>query len=112
MSVSLSESVKKYFSLVTFAHTVFEMPFALIGFFIAVREIQHIDWKIFIYIILCMVFARNAAMGFNRYSDRHFDRRNPRTSLREIPSGRIKSFSVLVFVIVNALLFIDRKSVV
>jgi 4-hydroxybenzoate polyprenyltransferase len=53
-----------------------------------------------------MVFARNAAMGFNRYLDRHFDKLNPRTALREIPAGILKAKSVLLFVAVNSLLFI------
>jgi 4-hydroxybenzoate polyprenyltransferase len=57
-------------------------------------------------IILCMVFARSAAMAFNRYLDRSFDAKNPRTSIREIPAGILKANRVLWFVIVNCLLFI------
>jgi len=110
MAETLIKSVKKYFSLVTFSHTIFAMPFAFIGFFIGVHEAlqteQQIDWKKFIYVVLCMIFARNAAMGFNRYSDRYIDSKNPRTALREIPSGLLRAFSVIVFVIVNCTLFI------
>ncbi|MCX6257720.1 MAG: putative 4-hydroxybenzoate polyprenyltransferase [Bacteroidia bacterium] len=104
--MAIIDSLKKYFSLVTFSHTIFAMPFAFIGFFIGVRDSQTINWKIFIYIILCMIFARNAAMGFNRYTDRYFDKKNPRTASREIPAGRLRALSVLIFVIVNASLFI------
>jgi 4-hydroxybenzoate polyprenyltransferase len=58
-------------------------------------------------VILCMVFARNAAMSFNRYLDRHFDAKNPRTAIREIPVGLLKANRVLVFTIINCLLFIS-----
>ncbi|HSH52394.1 MAG TPA: UbiA-like polyprenyltransferase, partial [Bacteroidales bacterium] len=57
-------------------------------------------------IVLCMIFARNAAMAFNRFVDRKIDNKNPRTAIREIPSGIIRAKSVLIFVIINALLFI------
>lgn len=99
--------MKKYFSLVKFSHTVFAMPFALIGFFLAVKNGSYnFDWLLLVYVILAMVFARNAAMGFNRYLDRNIDKKNPRTAVREIPSGQIKDKYALIFVIVNSLLFI------
>ena len=53
-----------------------------------------------------MIFARNAAMAFNRYADRHFDKLNPRTALREIPAGIIKAESALIFTLLNSFLFI------
>ena len=100
-------SVKKYFSLVTFAHTIFAMPFALIGYFLGVVYAgAGFNWQTFLSVILCMVFARNAAMGFNRYADRSIDAKNPRTGTREIPSGAIKPRAALVFVIVNVFAFI------
>lgn len=96
--------MKKYFSLVLFAHTVFAMPFAFIGFFLAVTTTDHeFNWIKFILMILCMVFARNAAMAFNRYLDREIDAANPRTLIRDIPSGRISSGEALVFTIINSL---------
>jgi 4-hydroxybenzoate polyprenyltransferase len=83
------------------------MPFALIGFFLAVvYENKAFDWKIFIAIILCMIFARSAAMAFNRYIDEKFDKLNPRTAVREIPAGIIKKENALLFVIINGVLFI------
>lgn len=83
------------------------MPFALIGFSLAVvYENKAFDWKIFIAIILCMIFARSAAMAFNRYIDEKFDKLNPRTAIREIPAGIIKKENALLFVIVNGVLFI------
>jgi 4-hydroxybenzoate polyprenyltransferase len=86
---------------------VFALPFALIGFFIGVKDLQKpFNFLLFIYVLLCMVFARNAAMGFNRYIDRKFDEKNPRTLDREIPKKIINPQNALIFVIVNALLFI------
>jgi 4-hydroxybenzoate polyprenyltransferase len=83
------------------------LPFALIGFFLALR-VSHEPFNIqpLLLILLCVFFARNAAMGFNRYADREIDKKNPRTALREIPSNIIKPGSAMIFVIVNALLFI------
>lgn len=82
------------------------MPFALVGFFMAIHlNAVSFDYIKLIYIILAMVFARNAAMGFNRYIDRNIDKENPRTMNREIPAGKIKPVSALVFVIINIILF-------
>src|SRR5690606_5395599 len=80
---------------------------ALIGFTLAVvYEQKPFQWRLFLLMLLCMVFARNAAMAFNRYLDRKFDALNPRTAKREIPAGLISPRNALVFTIVNALLFI------
>jgi 4-hydroxybenzoate polyprenyltransferase len=104
---TILQSVNKYFSLVKFSHTVFAMPFALIGFSLAVaREDFDFNALLLLLIILCMIFARNAAMGFNRLVDRKFDSLNPRTKNREIPAGKIGIRAATIFVIVNALLFI------
>ncbi len=98
--------MKNYFSLVKISHTVFALPFALLGFFLAIANTNITpDLKILALILLCMVFARNAAMGFNRYIDRDIDKKNPRTVNREIPAGIIKPHQALIFVIINALLF-------
>jgi 4-hydroxybenzoate polyprenyltransferase len=99
--------MNKYFSLVLFAHTVFAMPFAIIGFFLAVTTTTHeFNWLKLFLMLLCMIFARNAAMAFNRYLDRDIDAQNPRTAIRDIPSGRISSNEALLFTIANSLLFI------
>ncbi len=118
-------SIKKYLSLVKFSHTIFAMPFALIGFFLALFKrakgslnetlgwrydiTNFVIWELFIKLILvigCMIFARSAAMAFNRYLDRSFDAKNPRTAIREIPAGIISKESALRFVIINCLLFV------
>lgn len=99
--------MKKYLSLVTFSHTIFAMPFAFIGFFLAVNTTNHsFSWFKLLLMILCMVFARNAAMAFNRYLDRDIDAKNPRTKVRDIPAGRISATNAFIFTIANCLLFI------
>jgi 4-hydroxybenzoate polyprenyltransferase len=104
---NILSSVRNYFSLVKFSHTVFAMPFALIGFSLAVfRDNYDFSVRLLLLIILCMIFARNAAMGFNRLADRKFDAMNPRTKNREIPSGIIGARSATAFVVINSLLFI------
>jgi 4-hydroxybenzoate polyprenyltransferase len=82
------------------------MPFALIGFFLAVvRTDAVLSWKLLGLVVLCMIFARNAAMGFNRYADRDIDIQNERTQNREIPAGTIKPQQALWFVIFNCIAF-------
>lgn len=132
--------VKNYLSLIKFSHTIFAMPFALIGFSLAVvypmryfNDSSDFTWfrfsspdeaysvvpgwhttiyspaslgLRFMLVVLCMVFARSAAMAFNRYLDRRFDALNPRTAIREIPKGIITPNNALVFTIVNCLLFV------
>jgi 4-hydroxybenzoate polyprenyltransferase len=104
---ALLRSIKDYFSLVKFSHTVFAMPFALIGFSLAVAR-PEFDFRLrlLLLVILCMIFARNTAMGFNRLVDRKYDVLNPRTSKREIPVGVISPAAATIFVIINASLFI------
>ena len=105
--MKLLQQLGKYFSLVRFSHTVFAMPFALIGFALGLSAGEfHFSLKLLLLIILCMVFARNAAMGFNRLADRKFDALNPRTKSREIPSGIISTRAATAFVIINSALFI------
>lgn len=99
--------MKDYLSLVKFSHTIFALPFALVGYFLAINLPGYgFEWKTFILVLLCMIFARNAAMAFNRYLDRDIDGKNPRTAVREIPAGILSAQKVLTFVIVNVLAFI------
>ena len=101
-----SLTLHHYFSLVKFSHTVFALPFAVIGFFLGVEHLGTTpDWTLFIKVVLCMVFARSAAMGFNRYIDRGFDEKNARTAIREIPAGHISPQAALLFVITMSGLF-------
>ena len=103
---NLMNKLLLYSRLVKFEHTNFAMPFAMIGFFMAILVTDQISfWKLLFEIVLSMVFARNAAMGFNRYLDRSYDAANPRTAQREIPAGLVSARKALTFVIINALLF-------
>jgi len=99
--------LKNYLSLIKFSHTIFALPFALIGFTLAVSKPEYaFNWDKLLFVLLCMIFARSAAMAFNRYIDRDIDTANPRTAkIREIPNGTIKERSALRFVIVNFMLF-------
>ena len=138
---------KNYLSLVTFSHTIFAMPFALIGFFLGLIKPGYSfsvvpGWhttivalpearltlglgsetlitqlmmgvnpyliipKYLLLVILCMIFARSAAMAFNRWLDAKYDAMNPRTAVREIPAGIIKPNNALLFTVINCLLFI------
>ncbi|MDP4286003.1 MAG: UbiA-like polyprenyltransferase [Bacteroidota bacterium] len=99
-----------YLSLVKFAHTIFAMPFALIGFFYGLKSVNYqIDrpwWILLILVVLCMVFARSAAMAFNRWLDADYDAKNPRTAIREIPGGIIPKRNAILFVIFNCIAFV------
>ncbi len=104
------KSIKNYLSLIKFSHTVFAMPFAMIGFTLALLKYpppEPVNWPVLlIKVVLCMVFARSAAMAFNRYLDRRYDAMNPRTATREVPAGIIKPEHALAFTIINSALFI------
>ena len=97
-----------YLRLVKFSHTIFAMPFALLSFTYAWMTAEHdaVLWVVLLQVVACMVFARNVAMGFNRWADRKIDAENPRTANREIPAGVISSRGAVIFIIINALLFV------
>ncbi|MFN8263298.1 MAG: UbiA-like polyprenyltransferase [Chitinophagales bacterium] len=125
--------MKNYLSLVKFSHTVFALPFAMIGFtlgiyyFFALYKLANpfdafqpafllntyakyplpffIIYKL-VFVLICMVTARNAAMAFNRYIDRKYDEKNPRTAIREIPAGIITSKNAMIFIVINCILFV------
>ena len=125
--------MKNYLSLVKFSHTVFALPFAMIGFtlgiyyFFALYKLANpfdafqpafllntyakyplpffIIYKL-VFVLICMVTARNAAMAFNRYIDRKYDEKNPRTAIREIPAGNITSKNAMIFIVINCILFV------
>lgn len=93
--------------MVKFAHSIFAMPFAILGFFLAIKlNDLSFDYAKLIYIVFAMIFARNAAMGFNRYLDRDIDKKNDRTKTREVAAGIITAKNALIFVIINSILFI------
>ncbi len=99
--------IGSYLSLIKFSHTIFAMPFALIGFVLGTKNVAF-EFSFFklLLVILCMIFGRSAAMAFNRFLDKNFDAKNPRTAIREIPAGLVSANSVLIFTIINCCLFI------
>lgn len=99
--------IGSYLSLIKFSHTIFAMPFALIGFVLGTKNVAF-EFSFFklLLVILCMIFARSGAMAFNRFLDKNFDAKNPRTAIREIPAGLVSANSVLIFTIINCCLFI------
>ncbi len=82
------------------------MPFAMTGFDLGALRNQEFNPGLLFFVVLCMVFARSAAMAFNRWLDRDIDAKNPRTYIREIPSGKIQSNHALWFVVINCVLFV------
>ena len=94
-----------YLSFVRFSHTVFALPFALAGALLAARQVP-VDWATIAWILLAMVAARSAAMGFNRLVDARFDALNPRTAAREIPRGAMSLGEASVFVTVSSVVFV------
>ncbi len=97
--------IQTYASFVRFSHSVFALPFALVGALLAARMVGW-DWSRLIWIVVCMVTARSAAMGFNRLVDAEFDARNPRTNVRELPQGRMTRAEAAIFVVVSSVAFV------
>lgn len=101
--------INDYGKMVKFSHTIFALPFAGLSLILALESTQHNKdtiLRLIGLIILCMISARSAAMGFNRYADRDIDALNPRTKNREIPAGKISANAVLFFVILSSIVFI------
>ncbi len=98
-----------YLSFVRFSHSVFALPFALVGALLAWRT-QPFSWVQVLWIVACMVSARSAAMGFNRVVDARWDGLNPRTAMREIPRGIMSHREGALFVLVASAAFIGAAS--
>jgi 4-hydroxybenzoate polyprenyltransferase len=99
------EKARTYLSFVRFSHSVFALPFALTGALLASRE-HPVTWRHIVWIVVSMVTARSAAMGFNRLVDAPFDAANPRTASREIPSGRMSTIEATAFVLFMSAAFV------
>ncbi len=110
--LSTVHRIATYLSLIRFSHTLFALPFALLAAGMATK--LNLDqtppvwprWMDGLGILLCMIFARSAAMGFNRWADRNIDAENPRTANRHIPAGLISSGNALIFVAANSIAFV------
>ncbi len=101
----MRHTILTYSRMIKLSHSIFAMPFALAAAWLAAREVEvtftQIGW-----IVLCMVAARSAAMGFNRIVDRDIDAANPRTADREIPRGALSLRAAWLFTLVSAALFV------
>jgi len=100
--------LQTYLSFVRFSHSVFALPFALTGALLAARE-RPLTWTHVLWIVVAMVTARSAAMGFNRLVDARFDALNPRTAMREIPRGAMSTREAAVFVVVFSAFFVGAS---
>jgi 4-hydroxybenzoate polyprenyltransferase len=98
-----------YLSFVRFSHSVFALPFALTGALLAWRD-HPFSWSQVAWIVVCMVSARSAAMGFNRLADIDHDALNPRTKMRELPRGVLSRVEAIVFVVIASAIFIYGAS--
>ena len=102
-----------YLSFVRFSHSVFALPFALTGALLALYErplaAGDVAWRV-VWIVIAMVAARSAAMGFNRLVDAQYDAKNPRTAMRELPRGAMSHREAIVFVVVSSIAFIGASS--
>jgi len=105
--------LRTYLSFVRFSHSVFALPFALTGALLALhvaplpsREV----WLRVLWIVVAMVAARSAAMGFNRLADDEYDAKNPRTAMRELPRGAMTRLEASVFVAVAAIVFVGAAA--
>jgi 4-hydroxybenzoate polyprenyltransferase len=101
--------IATYLSFVRFSHSVFALPFALTGALLAWR-VQPFSWTQVTWIVVCMVSARSAAMGFNRLVDARFDALNPRTAMRELPRGAMSRVEAAIFVTVSSIVFVFAAS--
>src|SRR6187397_149396 len=98
-----------YLSFVRFSHSVFALPFALTGALLAWRD-HPFSWSQVAWIIVCMVSARSAAMGFNRLADADHDALNPRTKMRELPRGLMRRGEAIAFVVLSSVVFVYGAS--
>ncbi|HNH50684.1 MAG TPA: UbiA-like polyprenyltransferase, partial [Myxococcota bacterium] len=105
MSQSLTRAVVVYGRMIKFSHSIFAMPFALAAALLAARQVEVQPLQV-VGIVICMVLARSCAMGFNRIVDRKFDALNPRTAIREIPSGQMSLGAAIGITAAAALLFV------
>jgi 4-hydroxybenzoate polyprenyltransferase len=97
--------IATYLSFIRFSHSVFALPFALTGAMLAWRTAPF-AWRQIVWMIIAMVSARSAAMGFNRLVDARIDALNPRTAMREIPTGALSRREAMIFVVLSSLVFV------
>jgi 4-hydroxybenzoate polyprenyltransferase len=102
--------VRDFLELIRFSHTVFALPFALASAVLAWRT-EPFRWLDLLGVLICMVLARSAAMGFNRLADRHYDAANPRTANRHLPTGKLSVAAVALFTGLCAIGFLAATTI-
>ncbi len=105
METTLKNKILTYGRMIKFSHTIFALPFALSAIVMAWRD-QPSSYPVLLWILLAMVFARSAAMGFNRIVDAAIDAKNTRTVIREIPAGLLSKKEAVLFVVISSVLFV------
>jgi len=105
LAAGLATRIQIFGRMIRFSHTVFALPFAL-GSVVLAQRIRPLTPRLLFWILVAMVGARSAAMGFNRIADFRFDRDNPRTAGRELPRGVISLKATLAFVVISSLVFV------
>lgn len=115
MATSLLQSLSSYSRMIKLSHSLFALPFAglsaILAILVSTDSNRILLWKS-LWIIICMVSARSAAMGFNRYVDRDIDKQNPRTANREIPAGQVSEKNALFFILVSAIIFLAASAMI
>jgi 4-hydroxybenzoate polyprenyltransferase len=101
------KSLRDWLSLVRFSHSIFALPFALQGAWLAAGGVP--PWRVLVLVVVCAVAARTAAMGFNRLVDSDIDAANPRTKTREIPAGKLSASAVRALVAFSSVLFVGAS---
>src|SRR5438876_1201472 len=100
-----------FLGLIRFSHTIFALPFALSSAALAWKSKDHFSWLDLLGILVCMVFARSAAMAINRFADRKIDAANPRTAMRHLPAGLLTPSAVFLFFSTCSVLFVASTSI-
>lgn len=100
----ITQKIRDFSELVMFSHSIFSTPFIFIAMLVGANG--WFGWKLFAFGVIASISARNFAMAFNRLMDRKFDATNPRTKNRPSVDGRISPFAMLIFIVINAFIFI------
>jgi 4-hydroxybenzoate polyprenyltransferase len=101
--MKMIEKIRVLLEMIKFKHTVFALPFAFMGAFLAARGVPSL--RVFLWVLVAMAGARTCAMGFNRIADRRFDAMNPRTANRALPAGEVSLVESWLMVAVSGALF-------
>lgn len=105
MFIKFFRNLIEFGHMIKFSHSVFALPFALSGAILADQKVA-LTWPVLVWVLVAMVAARSAAMGFNRLIDKKYDAQNPRTKKRHLPSGKISEKQIILFVLFFSGLFV------